>query len=330
MKYKKIIIWGAKLDTGHTHAYIHLALAQAAEVMGLEVYWLDNRDNVEESFFDDALIISEQWLVFENPHSNKLPLRSSSCYVIHYVGNKGPVEGNPGAGMYLGKVGKLIDFRFACNWGIDGVEDKNYAYKFEPEKYNRLSKSSYYDKGNDYDYFYSIWATDLLPEQFNIEDRFTPYNEPKYAFFCGTIRPDNNEEFHPFIQACRDNNVDFFHHCPMRDGGLTTDSIREYVKRSFIALDARPKNHLANGYIPCRTFKNISYGKLGVTNSKAVYDFFDGGVAYSSNTYELFNVAKQMEESSENKERVLHQMMNVRDNHTYINRLQDIITASEI
>ncbi|MEY4332884.1 MAG: hypothetical protein RLZZ196_1622, partial [Bacteroidota bacterium] len=74
MKYKKIIIWGAKLDTGHTHAYIHLALAQAAEVMGLEVYWLDNRDNVEESFFDDALIISEQWLVFENPHSNKLPL----------------------------------------------------------------------------------------------------------------------------------------------------------------------------------------------------------------------------------------------------------------
>ena len=122
MRHSKIIVWGSKPDTKHTHAFVHEAVVRAAEYMGIPVYWMDNRDVTDETFFDDALIISEQWLVFRNGISNKLPLRPTSTYIIHYLGNKGPVEGNPGANLYLGKVGRLIDFRFACNWGVNGVE----------------------------------------------------------------------------------------------------------------------------------------------------------------------------------------------------------------
>jgi len=63
-----------------------------------------------------------------------------------------------GADMYLGKVRKLIDFRFNAKygWGANGVEDKNYNYKFEPEKYQAFNEVSFYETGGDYDKFYTI------------------------------------------------------------------------------------------------------------------------------------------------------------------------------
>ena len=329
MKYKKIIVWGAKPDTGHTHAFIHDAIVRAGKFMNLETYWLDRRDNLDDTFFDDAIIITEQWLVFApwTQMSHNLPLRKSSCYIVHYLGNKGPVEGNPGASMYLDKVGKLIDFRFASNVGVDGVPDKNCAYYFEPEKYEKLNNGvSFYERGQDYDNFYSIWGTDLLPNEINFEDRFIPKKEPKYAFFGGTIFPDNEYLFKDFIKSCEENKVHFVHNCPLKNP-LNIPTIRKVVSESYMAPDFRPANHLANGYIPCRTIKNISYGHLGITNSEAVYHYFNGDIAYSKDPTGLFDVAKSM---LADKDLILRQMINVKENHTYVSRLQDMITASEI
>ena len=330
MKHSKIIVWGSKPDTGHTHAFVHGAVVRAAEYMGYPVYWLDNRDNLPETFFDDALIISEQWLVFRNGISNKLPLRPTSTYIIHYLGNKGPVEGNPGAGMYLGKVGRLIDFRFANNWGIDGVEDKNYAYKFEKEKYTPINDgTSFFERGVDYDTFYSIWATDLLPNEIDFETRLIPFKEPKFAFFGGTIREDNQEMFIPFIDECEKNNIPFVYNTPWQNP-LTIEQMRNAVIQSYLPLDVRPRNHLANGYISCRSIKNISYGALCLTNSKETYDFFDQEIAYAADPGQLFYVAKQMQDDPKTKDLILNQMKRVKEKHTYVNRLQDMIDATEM
>ena len=329
MRHSKIIVWGAKPDTRHTHAFVHDAIVRAGEYLSIPTYWLDNRDNVPEEFFDDALVISEQWLVFANGNSNRLPLRPTSTYLIHYLGNKGPVEGNPGAGMYLGKVGRLIDFRFATNWGIDGVEDKNYAYRFEKEKYTPISETSYFEQGSEYDIFYSIWATDLMPNEIDFETRLTPFKEPKFAFFGGTIREDNQEVFIPFIQECEKNNLPFVYNTPWQNP-LTIEQMRNAVIQSYLPLDVRPRNHLANGYISCRSIKNISYGALCLTNSKETYDFFDQEVAYASNPADLFHVAKEMQDDPKTKDLILNQMKKVKDKHTYVNRLQDMIKATEM
>jgi hypothetical protein len=326
-KYKKMILWGAKLDTGHTHGFIHEAIVRAAKAMGIETYWLDNRDNLDDTFFDDAIIITEQWLVFANGNSNRLPLRKSSCYLVHYLGNKGLVEGNPGASMYLDKVGKLIDFRFASNWGVDGVPDKNYAYKFEPEKYQRVSDTAYYQKDSDYDKYYDIWATDLLPNEFDFEARFT--EQRRQAFFCGTIREDNAPTFEGFVNKCKEHDIPFIYSTPYQRQ-LTTEEVRTNVVHSLLPLDCRPPNHIANGYIACRAIKNISYGALGLTNSKHTYDLFDGEIAYATTTGELFDVAMKMQSDPKTKDLILNQMKKIQEKHTYINRVNDIITAAEI
>jgi hypothetical protein len=326
-KYKKIIVWGAKPDTGHTHSFIHEAIVRASTFMEIETYWLDNRDNVEESFFDDSIVITEQWIAFANGVSNKIPLNKSACYIVHYLGNKGPVEGNPGASMYLGRVGKLIDFRFASNWGIDGVPDKNYAYKFEPEKYQRVSDTAYYQKDSDYDKYYDIWATDLLPNEFDFEARFT--EQRRQAFFCGTIREDNAPTFEGFVNKCKEHEIPFIYSTPYQRQ-LTTEEVRTNVVHSLLPLDCRPPNHIANGYIACRAIKNISYGALGLTNSKHTYDLFDGEIAYADNTADLFDVAMKMQSDPKTKDLILNQMRKIQEKHTYINRVNDIITAAEI
>jgi len=335
MQHNKIIIWGAKLDTGHTHAFIHDALYRAGKYLGYDTYWLDNRDNVEEGFFDNALVITEQWLVFQNHMSNKMPLSKSSTYIVHYLGNKGNVEGNPGAEMYLGKVGKLIDFRFANNWGVDGVPDKNYAYTFEKEKYAPVSQdgTSYYEKGEHYDNFYSIWATDLMPNEIDFEKRFTPFHEPKFAFFGGTIskgwgnQDDGNASYVvPFAEECQKNGVQFLHNDP-RQNPLTVEQMREAVLKSYLPIDIRPKNHLANKYVPCRSIKNCSYGQLVITNSPSVYEFFDGDAAYSSDPKELFEIASKMQNDPKTKDVILKQMKMVKDKHTYVSRLKDMISS---
>jgi len=330
MKHKKLIVWGAMFDTGHTHAFVHDAIVRAGEYLGIPTYWLDNRHNLPDEFFDDALIISEQWLVFANGISNKLPLRPTSTYIIHYLGNKGPVEGNPGASMYLGKVGRLIDFRFANNWGVNGVEDKNYAYTFEKEKYTPINDgTSFFEKGSDYDIFYSIWATDLLPNEIDFETRLTPFKEPKFAFFGGTIREDNEEMFIPFINECKTNNIPFVYNTPWQNP-LTIEQMRSAVIQSYLPFDVRPRNHLANGYISCRSIKNISYGALCLTNSKETYDFFDQEVAYAENPADLFYVAKEMQDDPKTKDLIFNQMKKVKEKHTYVNRLKDMIAAAEM
>lgn len=331
MKHNKIIIWGAKLDTGHTHGFIHEAIYRAGKYMDIPTYWMDNRDlnSVTPDFFDDALIITEQWLVFKNGISNALPLRPTSTYLVHYLGNKGPVEGNLGAEMYLGKVGKLIDFRFNAKygWGNNGVEDKNYDYKFEPEKYEAISDVSFYEKSKDFDRLYSIWATDLLPNEFDFDHRLTPLENR--AFFCGTIRDDNQEKFIPFIKKCEEHKIPFLYNTPWQNQ-MPTEQVREFVRTSLLALDVRPDNHLANGYIACRPIKNVSYGALPMTNSKEIYEFFDGECAYANNSGDLFDVAIEMQKDEKTKDKILNQMKRVKEKHTYINRLRDMIIASEI
>jgi hypothetical protein len=132
----------------------------------------------------------------------------------------------------------------------------------------------------------------------------------------------------PFIQECEKNNIQFAYN-NSHQSPVTHQQLKKWVLESFIPLDIRPKNHLANNYVPDRLMKNVSYGQLPITNSKAAYDFFDGDAAYSSDTAELFHIAKEMQENPKTKDRILNQMKKVKEYHTFVNRLKDIIYIAE-
>lgn len=323
-KHKKIIVWGAKYDTGHTHSYTHGALVVGAQYLGIDVYWLDDRDNLDPTFFDDAIIISESSIATTHPVSRKLPLRKSSTYVMHCLGNV-PRTDRPSPYYYLNGVGRLIDFRFANDWSGDLWE-----YKFEPQNYHSINDGfSFLEKGNEYDNFYSLWATDLTPNQIDFETRHIQWVKPEHVFFSGTIRDDNSDVFVPFINACNDFGIKFYYNNVWQNT-LSIDELRVNSMNAFLAPDFRPKNHISNGYMSCRAFKVISYGQMGITNSRGVYDFFDQEIAFHEDTYQLLHVASEMRRDDKTKNLVLNQMKKIKEHHTYVHRMRDIITACEL
>lgn len=323
-KHKKIIIWGAKHDTGHTHSYTHGALVIAGKYLGEEVYWLDDRDNVDKSFFDNSIVISESSIATTHPVSKNLPLRQTSTYVMHCLGNK-PRNDRPQPSYYQNSVGRLIDFRFANNWSGDLWE-----YTFEPQKYTPINDGfSFLEKGLEYDNFYSMWATDLTPDQIDFESRHVAWLNPEHVFFSGTIRDENEKQFLPFIKACNDDNMKFYYNNVWQHV-LTIEQLKTITLNAFLAPDIRPAHHVEFGYKSCRAFKNISYGQMGITNSRQVYDFFDQEIAFHDDPYQLFHVAKEMRNSSKTKDMILNQMKKVKEKHTYVHRMKDIITACEM
>ena len=319
MRHKRIIIWGYKLDTGHTHSFIHYGLYNAAKALGLETHWLDNRDKFDSSLFDDALVITEHYAPIRV--SPGMPLSKTSTYFIHYMGNrKDNLENPDGASFYRGKVGRFLDFRYNGS----GWNDKNYDYVIDKSKAVKISEASRFEKGTDgYDMFYSYWATDILPHEIDLTDAYAP--RERKSFFAGTIRDDNSYLFDPFIKALKENDIEFIHNCPWKNP-LPTDAIRKQIVSSLLPADLRGDVWQNGGYIACRTFKNISYGALGVSNSTAVHEMFGDDVAYDTDTYQL--VYEGMKKVNDRK-LIQRSMMYVKEHHTYVNRVQDIIMVTD-
>ena len=77
-------------------------------------------------------------------------------------------------------------------------------------------------------------------------------------------------------------------------------------------------------YYPCRVFKNISYGKWTGCNQPALKEEFGDFLTCESDLDTLYNaIVEDYKKCS--KEKMKQAMNFVRDNHTYINRLNDLL-----
>ncbi len=315
----KVIIWGYPLHS-HTHSYIHYGYFKAFQSMGFDVHWVDEQ-NYKHVDFENAIIISEHFV------TSYLPRVKSSIYFIHYLGNRGDNHL-----QYVGGVKKLIDLRYNANCWVD----KNYDYHLDraAPHLQHISKGTIFEKGDTYDIMYTAWATDLLPLEIELEDRFLERENKVY--YIGTIgggrgglfdcqkapeQYDTVPYIMPFYEACKKNNIEFISNCPWISP-MSNHQAMELIKKSYLAPDFRHRAMLEWGYIPCRVMKNISYGQLGVTNSKAVYDFFDGLVIYNSDSEQLFYDAQA---KMKDYDLIEQQMKLIMEHHTYVNRANDII-----
>lgn len=319
MRHKRIIIWGYKLGIGHTYSFVHYAFYVAAKSMGLDAYWLDHRDSFDPALFDDALVITEQYgPLYVSPG---MPLSHTSTYFVHYLGNRPDNRENPdGASLYRGKVGRFLDFRYN---GI-GWNDKNYNYIIDKSKTTKISDATLFEKGTDgYDLFYSMFATDILPHEINFDDVYTP--KERKSFFAGTIRHDNAYLFPPCLKALEENNIQFVHNCPLQNP-ISPEQMRKEIASSLLAIDVRGEVWQKGGYIPCRTFKNISYGQLAVTNSASVQELFGDDIAYHPDPYQM--VYEGLKKNT-NIPLIHRAMQYVKEHHTYVNRIQDMIKVAD-
>lgn len=303
---EKVVLWGHKLHS-HTHSYIHNAFYRAFQHLGYETYWLDNNDDISGLDLSGALFITEGQV------DQGIPVREDCFYFIHNPQTK------EGFDKYknLGKGDRWLLFQ-VYTYDIHSVFNVT-----------KVDTGIYLDYSNRY--VFMPWATDLLPHEIEESKKTASiypelYPERKAVNWIGTIGDHvhgNIHELRPFIRACEENGVSFTHRTSM-----SMEDNRYLISMDYIApaiVGAWQKEH---GYIPCRIFKNISYGKIGVTNSRMVYDLFDQKIVYNPDTYQLFYDAKKKLETMKIEE--LWELMDVvKEKHTYINRIKLLLWSKE-
>lgn len=334
----KIIIWGFPLHS-HTHSYIHSGLYRAFNFLDYETYWFHdgNFPNPNEFDYSNCLFISEEYA------AQQIPIVKSSTYFIHNTINPS---------KYLDKEVRLIDIRF----NVLEINDVNYNMVFDKEKLLKIDNFSFYDKDADdsvladtwkrgiggYEALHLIWATDLLPNEFNFDDRFI--KRSKEFYFVGTLGGSNSLEMQKVLNSLNTMGISFVHINPWQNP-CSSEENKKYMQKSIISLDVRGSdfyhtnsngklelngrpvtggNHKKIGFIACRTFKQISYGRFTGTNSKETKKLLGDFVHYNEDEnqlpYDMIEI-----ENNINFDLVHEAMKHVQDNHTFINRANAIL-----
>ena len=320
MKYSKVIIWGHPLHS-HTHSYIHEAYYKAFKYLGYDVYWFHDNEYPDEFDYKNSLFIGEGFA------DKNIPINKSSCYCIMYC---------PSPKKYQ-KAGRYIDIRMAAVDFTDHIQ----TYSLDKSKVEKVGPACYFEKktqdiitiDNDYvdytledfDKFYVSWATNLLPEEIDEENIYLKRENKIY--YMGTISAqgvcENYSNFTPFIDACKKNNIEFIHN-NFWANPLTNEQVIELTQKSLLGIDIRGPQHLKQKLLTCRVFKNISYGHLGLTNSQEIYNELDGNCILNENTEQLFYDGMS---NIENYNLIKSGMKYVKQNHTYINRVNSLLSV---
>jgi hypothetical protein len=333
-KYKKVIVWGFPLHS-HTHSYIHAMWVKTfGDGFGKDTYWFHD-DNFPTDFdYNHCLFISEGYA------DKNIPILPTSSYYIH---NAIYPE------RYISIGARLIEIRF----NVNEIHDVNNDFKLDDgthsiieltphAKYEKLtsnkdihtSKRGNEIKSMNYECIYLYWGTDLLPHEFNFND--IRLKRDNSIYYIGSPTHSNNHR--AFKEICIKHGIQWVSSNPWNTP-LTFDVNKELMQKSFIAPDFRPigteddtrnfgvkngKNHLEIGYLPCRVLKAISYGHLGITDSIHIKNILQDHVIYHSNMTELFSMALH---ERNNTYRIYQAMRYVQENHTYVNRVIELIKA---
>lgn len=299
--FKKVIIWGHKLHS-HSHSYVHYGFYKAFSSLGYDVYWFDDNDIFEDIDFSSSLFITEGQV------DKQIPLRPDCRYVLH--------------NCYSEKYNELIDNGNAIILQV-------YTHDCLHRNVSKVDDYIYIEK--ELNCIYMPWATDLLPDEIeNVKKKMRARTNPKepvacFIGFVGGGEYGNINNIIPFQRACEEARITFV------AVGLYTNgqhvSIEDNISSVFNSLMAPAIQgdwQVQKGYIPCRIFKNISYGALGITNSKTVWELFNKKIVYNADNYRLFFDACARI-STITLEEQFELMDFVKEKHTYLNRVEHLL-----
>lgn len=302
--FNKVVFWGHPLHT-HTHSYIHAGFQKAFEHMGYPTYWFSN-----SSPHDDIGMDYENTLFMAmGEDETNIPLNKSSYYVLHNVDCRRYIE----AGCKVLQIG--VYTVNAKNISVNDIVFNNHTVL---------------KKGEKVDFLCMCWATDLLPHEIVYPEPNKIHNNT--CVWIGTYG-DNTGAFQngtvldPFMDACERNAIHPIKIIKINpwSNPVSFQENRKIVAESYLAPTLQGPWQVEQEYIPCRIFKNISYGAYGITNSKAVNELFDNKLVYDSNPVELFEKAVIKRNDPNYYEELKRLMNEVKAKHTYLSRIDYIL-----
>lgn len=289
---KKFIAFGCK-DKNSTHSYIHYAYQKAFESLGWESYWIDN-DEAHIVDFSGAIVLTL------GGSDRNIPIRKDCKYILH--------------NCEIMHYSSVID-----NSLILQVFSKD-VFARDVEK---IDDCIYYQKDKNFgaSVLYQPWATDLIPSE--IEERTNlNFSMDRKVLWVGSIwnsaRQGNTEEISKLRLALEKRGL------ILEKAEADYHNNKDIINKSFISPSVQGAWQCDVGYIPCRIFKNISYGEFGITNSKWVHELFKGQLVFDEDIDNMVEMSISKKESI-TLEEINSQIRLVKEKHTYINRIQNIL-----
>ncbi|MFZ2038543.1 MAG: hypothetical protein WAV11_01220 [Minisyncoccia bacterium] len=295
----KIIIWGLRKKY-HTHRHIHKAFYENANKLGYKVLWLEDEKENAKYIEPNDLIISAEVIGKMVPEKLKLedynlPIRGDVYYCLHNYKN-----------IFLDKLNpaKLVRLQVYSN-KVESVSDQKWG------------SATYFDSKTRT--LYQPWGTDLLPSDF----KKPVFNRNHFVFWIGSIwnnagNQGNLNAIDELKVVLKQNKLKFVN---LR---FIPDWLNIFlIRKSRIAPAIVGKYQEDIDYLPCRMFKNISYGQLGITNVRKFKDILGNSFIEGNSIKEITEKALSLSKD-EYVSKVKAQQEIVR-NYTYKNSIENII-----
>ena len=281
-----------------THTYIFDGFYRAAKYLNFEAYWIDNQKDLENVTDDKTIVFCE------GSYMPDLDKKLSCKYVVHSIPRN------------LEEKCRELTMKKLC-------------LNLEVFKKEALC----FDKFNDLAFFndkfftlYQPWATNLLPHE--IEDiEYLDKIQYSSSYYIGLLYGSGSHRANDLNKFLKKSNKKSEIKCVV---GASDSLARELTLKSSICIDIRSGHHLEVGYIPCRVFNTLSYGREIFVNSKLIKKYLNHipYVNYYSSGEDLRNKYENFCSMNSYKkfyERKIYTLNFIKKNHTFVNRLNNIV-----
>jgi hypothetical protein len=308
MDIERVVVFGHKPATGrnamgmrrktHTHSYIHSGYFKGFSALGYETYWLDENSKALANFPTQGTLFFTEDQVDAN-----IPLSADAYYITH-SSSKSKYEEAGASRLNL------------CNFVADLRQGVSFNYPGQTVE--KIDDVTYLDPISKA--LYQPWATNLLPNEIDTTD-VVPFDRSRRGInYVGTIGHDNIEpRFRRFKRAATRAGVTVKLH-----SGVSDQEAMCLVRESLVSVDLRGDWHLERGYIPCRIWKNLSYGMHVGSNSQLLEPIFEDRVSFETDPATLFDRTLS-DTANLTLEKRRQTMLWIRERHTFVNRASQAI-----
>ena len=292
--FKRLVIWGLR-DVQHTHRYIHLGFFSTAQKLGIPVLWVENLASNREAIRAGDLVISV------NVAGDKLPIVRGAKYVLHNF--KGSFD------HMLDQLGEdCVQLQVFTNATAKGAEEIGTCTYI-----NRSTRT-----------LIQPWGTNLLRHEFLPP----PKTRLKYfVFWIGSVWNNQLDQGNVNEYAAMKRALWRNHKLLFRPKVSDAWAAR-LVRRSVISPAIAARWQVENGYLPCRMFKNVSYGQLGTTNVMEFEKILGSALISSTDIDRLVDGDLSIKDTD--RADMIREQQKLIANHTYEDKLRYMLQAFEM
>ena len=303
-RFRKVVIWGLRRQW-HSHRFIHQGFFETFKYLGIPVVWTDVTSDPDIVEAGDFVITSNVW--GRGTRGEPLaPLKDGAYYCFHGFAHAG-YDGTDRQPRHE------IDRKYALD--LEVFLDRAAAAS------DRWDVVTYFDKPSKT--LYQPWGTNLPEERF----RAPVISRSPLVFWVGAIwnndlNQGNRVEIEELRSALRHRSLRFVHLKFVPDW-VSIAAIRA----SRVAPAIAGRWQVENNYLPCRMFKNISYGQLGVSNVPMFSRLYRDCTVPGRSVSELIDNALSLSRSDVVE--LVEAQQKITREHTYVQKIRNIFRAAE-